>query len=238
MKFLITLFVLLTSCSLVSPKKERGISSYGGSDDVDCELLNKGCLLKRNSRTLIVFFRGWVSPHMASRYGGSRKQVSSSDWAKAARDLLDEDLRLKEIPLESSLFVVGSAHLGLSQAELVLLLEESGAEDIVFAAHSGGYKGMRATIKPMPLEFWENISGIWLLDNFYGGASFAQDLRRNFGEDFLREHCFGFITDHNRDPYINHYQSFCPNTLKSGVSHSGGVAKCMPFFERGESCVP
>lgn len=207
-------------------------------ESFDCELITKGCLVKRHSRSLIIFFRGWVSPSMANRYGGSRKQVSQRDWQKAAEDLLFEDLKLAELPLESSLFVVGSAHLGLSQEELLLLLEETGAESLVFASHSGGWKGMRATILPMPLEFWDLVSGIWLLDNYYGGASFAGDLKRNFGEDFLRESCFGFVTQHNLSRFNSGYRTICPQTLINSVGHSEGVGVCLPFFERGEQCRP
>ncbi len=234
----ICLIGMALGCSHQKVEKDRRVLASQEGAVVDCQLIEKGCLLKRNSQRLIIFFRGWVSPSMAHRYGGSRKQVSQRDWAKAAEDLLFEDLALAEIPLESSLFVVGSAHLGLSQEELLLLMEESGAEEIVFAAHSGGYKGMSQTILPMPLDFWSVVSGIWLLDNYYGGASFANDLERNFDREFLKSACFGFVTDHNHQRFDSSYKSFCPQTLTHGVGHSQGVNICLPFFERGEECRP
>lgn len=206
------------------------------TEEIDCSISNKGCLIKRDGKRLILFFRGWVSPHMANRYSGTRKAVGSKDWTKAAKDLIQEDLSLGKIPLKSSLFVLGSAHIGLTQDEIFMLLETSGASEVVMAAHSGGYKGMRATILPMPLEFWNNVTGIWMLDNFYSGASFANDLKRNFGENFLFENCYGFLTDHNLARYNSSYKSFCPKTLKRGVTHSGGVAVCLPAFEDNKDC--
>jgi hypothetical protein len=234
----LSLSLVLLGCSSNPNHNKRKMSSIDYGDDLDCGLVSKGCLLKRNSSRLIIFFRGWVSPNMASRYGGSRKQVASKDWANAAEDLIFEDLKLNDIELESSLYVLGSAHLSLSQDELLVLMEESGATEIVFAAHSGGYKGMAATIRPMPLEFWNNVSGIWMLDNFYGGGSFARDLERNFGVSFLQQNCFGFLTEHNRQSYQASYSRFCPQVLGHGVSHSGGVLQCMPYFEKGEVCRP
>lgn len=234
LSLLLTFFLL--GCSFNSTKREVAQSEV--QESLDCKLSSKGCLLKRDSNTLIIFFRGWVSPHMANRYKGSRKQVHPDDWQKAAEDLLFEDLKLAEIPVESSLFVVGSAHLGLTLEELLILMDESEADYLYFASHSGGYKGMRQTILPMPLEFWENVKGIWMLDNYYGGAGFAGDLKRNFGEEFLERSCFGFVTEHNRQRYNSSYRSFCPQTLVNQVGHSEGVGVCLPFFEKGQSCSP
>jgi hypothetical protein len=236
---IVLLFLTMAgACSFNKSNSDSRVLASQEEAMVDCQLLDKGCLLKRDSGRLIIFFRGWVSPSMANRYGGSRKEVAQRDCAKAAEDLLFEDLQMANIPLESSLFVVGSAHLGLSQEELILLMEESGAQEVIFASHSGGYKGMRQTILPMPLEFWRVVSGIWLLDNYYGGAGFANDLERNFGFDFLASSCFGFVTDHNHQRFESSYKRFCPQTLTHGVGHSQGVNVCLPFFERGEECRP
>lgn len=230
------LIFALCGCSELTPKRSTA-STYGDAE-VNCQVSSKGCLLKRNSHQLIIFFRGWVSPSMANRYKGSRKEVHADSWRHSARDLLFEDLKLGSLPLDSSLFVTGSSHLGLSQEEINDLMEESGATELFFASHSGGFKGLRQTILPMPVSFWSQVQGVWLLDNYYGGASFAQDLERNFGRDFLKDSCFGFVTEHNRERYEASYKRICPNTLVNQVGHSQGVGVCLPFFEKGLSCNP
>lgn len=236
--FIFSLYALSGCSSSNGLKAPRKLASLAEGESLNCQLLQKGCLLKRSSKKLIIFFRGWVSPSMANRYGGSRKQVAEKDWQAAAEDLLFEDLALAGIPIESSLFVLGSSHLSLSMEELLTLMDESEATELIFASHSGGYKGMRQTLLPIPLEFWEIVSGIWLLDNYYGGAAFAGDLERNFGREFLQRNCFGFTTDHNLARFNSSYKSFCPQTLTRGVGHSEGVNVCLPFFEKGEECRP
>lgn len=213
--------------------------------NIDCNINSKGCLLKQNSDTLIIFFRGWVHPDEMYKYSGLRKQLDASSWQASGRDLLlntPAHTPLAELNLISSIFAVGSAHVGLSETEMDELLEASGASYIIFASHSGGYVGLRNTILPASLDYWKKVAGIWLLDNFYAGPSFADDLRRNFGEEFLRVRCYGFVTAHNYDRFSSYldgesYQSLCPKIITSGVGHSDGVGTCLPYFEKGRECL-
>lgn len=227
---------LLCSCQSAPSRK---VSSNAPAElSFDCTSIDKGCLLKRNSRTVIIFFRGWASPSDMRNYRGERNRIHPSSWARSATDHLTRgEMALAPLELESSLFVVGSSHLGLTQAELDRILELTHADQLIFASHSGGYVGLRATLLPIPLSYWERVSGLWLLDNFYGAASMARDLERNFGTDFLRENCYGFVTDHNLANYQRHYASFCPQVRTRGVTHTNGVPRCLSAFERGEECI-
>lgn len=207
------------------------------ASEPDCTVNSKGCLLKRESDTVIIFFRGWVSPNEMGRYRGLRKQVDQAYWISSSRDILTRgEIPLQNANLTSSIFATGSSHLSLTTEELDHILDVANARYLIFASHSGGYKGMRATILPAKLEYWEKVVGIWMLDNYYGGSSLANDLRRNFGEDFLKTSCFGFVTDHNMKNFRSGYSSFCPQTRTNGVTHSGGVLKCMPYFEQNVEC--
>lgn len=242
MKKLSYLLLLSLVISCQSPQKDQRTPANdetveGIEGTLDCSINNKGCLLKRESDTVIVFFRGWVSPNEMSRYRGERKRLNERYWVPASRDILTRgEIPLGKGNLTSSIFATGSAHLGLTMEEMDQILQAANAKYLVFASHSGGYKGLRATILPAKLEYWEKVTGIWLLDNYYGAQAFANDLKRNFGETFLRENCYGFVTDHNMSKYRSSYKSFCPKTRTSGVTHSGGVLTCMPFFEQNESC--
>lgn len=205
--------------------------------EIDCEVSNKGCLLNRGSDELIIFFRGWVSPGDMRNYRGERKRLREDFYLPASENLIHgAGLSLGSIDTDLSIFVLGSAHLSLSTDEMDQLLEKANASKLIFASHSGGYVGMRSTILPAPLDYWEKVSGIWLLDNFYS-TSFGNDLKRNFGEDFLKENCFGFVTDHNLSNYRGSYRSFCPKVLVNRVEHSEGVNVCIPYFSQGLECL-
>jgi hypothetical protein len=234
LRLFLNTFVVLVLCACSSSGHKRDPSSAW--EEINCELLPKGCLISRNSEKLIIFFRGWVAPNLAKKYGGERGRLHEKSWTKSARDLAFEDLRLFNIALNSSLFITGSSHVDLSSKELKKLLEESGAQEIILASHSGGYVGMRTTILAMSGALKEKVTGIWMLDNFYGGAPFAQDLERNFGRQFLRQNCYGFLTEHNRARFNSSYASLCPHTLGHGVTHSSGVSQCMPFYESSLPC--
>lgn len=237
--FLILMTLGLCACQTSSFRKISSLNddSEAAEHDIDCSVSDKGCLLKRNSDTVIIFFRGWVSPSDMSRYRGERNRVHASSWTLSARDhLLEGEMALAPLELESSVFTVGSSHLGLSQDDLDQILYAANAERLIFASHSGGYNGLRATVLPIPKSYWERVVGIWLLDNFYGGARMAQDLERNFGREFLRENCYGFLTDHNYANYRDYFASFCPKVRTQGVSHTNGIPRCLSSFERGQEC--
>jgi hypothetical protein len=231
------LIVLIFSLGGCQTKSLRKISSID-EHDIDCSIIDKGCLLRRNSDTVIVFFRGWISPADMSRYRGERNRVHQSSWTDSARDhLIRGEMALAPLDLDSSIFTVGSSHLGLTQNDLDQILEAANAQRLIFASHSGGYNGLRATILPIPRDYWERVVGIWLLDNFYGAARMAQDLERNFGGEFLRDHCYGFLTDHNYANYRQYFSSFCPKVRTQGVTHTNGIPRCLASFERGEECL-
>lgn len=205
--------------------------------NIDCSFLNKGCLLKRESNTVVIFFRGWVSPNDMSRYQGLRKRIDNSYLTKSARDILTRgDMIIGNANLTSSIFATGSSHIALSMEEMDLILEKANAKYLIFASHSGGYQGLRKTLLPASLSYWENLTSIWLLDNFYGGQTVANDLERNLGREFLNENCYGFVTDHNMATFNTSYKSLCPKIKTSGVTHSGGVLQCMPWFEQDQLC--
>ncbi len=237
---LIYLSTLLLSCKGPSlsptdryPSQSTTISEY----DLDCEVLKKGCLLKRESDTVILFFRGWVEPEHMKKYTGLRKRVDEKFWIQSARDLIYNGMMpLSRAEMASSLFVTGSAHLPLTQEEMEQILNAANAKFLILASHSGGYVGMRASILPISKDYWEKVSAIWMLDNYYGAEGFAQDLKRNFGAEFLRDHCYGFVTDHNMKRYQASYKSLCPQTRTSGVTHTGGVLTCMPKFDQDKTC--
>jgi hypothetical protein len=235
---------LFVSVSIVNRASELREGELG----LDCQSLTKGCLLKRGSDTVIIFFRGWVPDN---RFG-SRKQVPSRHWTTAARQMMLEgtqlgwniDQSLAQLDLESSIFTMASSHLSLSMDEMDRILELSGASKLIFASHSGGQVGLRQTILAGDYEYWQQkVKAIWMLDNFYSAATTSAVIYRNFytnhpDKDFLRENCFGFVTDHNLSNYRGHYKSFCPNVLERGVGHSDGVVRCLPDFEKGEACSP
>lgn len=218
------------------------------NEGFDCEIVSKGCLLIRDSETVVIFFRGWVPDN---RYG-SRKQVSRKNWKESAREMMfngnqlgrNIDVSLASLGLESSIFTLASSHLSLTMNELDIILERSNATKVIFASHSGGQVGLRQTILGGDYEYWESkVKAIWMLDNFYSAARTSEVIYRNFftnftDKSFLSKNCFGFVTAHNMDNYKNYYKKFCPKVLTRGVGHSDGVIKCLPAFEKGERCTP
>lgn len=212
---------------------------------LDCGLVEKGCLLKRDSDEVIIFFRGWVPDN---RFG-SQRSVPIRHWQTSAFQMLTDprqigshiEQSLAELNLQASIFTVGSSDQGLTVDEMDRILEEAGASKLIFASHSGGWRGLQYTITPPPKEYWEKVKAIWMLDNFYS-TGLAEDLERNFGLEFLNQHCFAFVTPHRENRQINrfnnHFRELCPQVLDSGIGHSNGVVRCMPQFERGEPCSP
>lgn len=171
------------------------------------------------------------------RYRGQRKQVDAAYWNKSAKDLLTRgDMIVGSANLTSSVFTTGSSHIGLTMEEMDLILEKANAKYLIFASHSGGWKGLRNTLLPAKVSYWEKVTGIWLLDNYYSNSTLANDLERNLGNGFLKENCYGFVTQHNMERYKASYKRICPKTKTSGVTHSGGVLRCMPWFENHQEC--
>lgn len=209
-----------------------------GNLGIDCDVVAKGCLLKRNSDTVIIFFRGWHQ-----RYQGSG--VPQSKWKEAAYDLLTDgwhyggSIPMSNLDLDSSIFTMGDHQTGLTTEEMDRILAAAGAEKLIFASHSGGWKGLQYTITPAPTSYWEKVKGIWLLDNFYS-TGFAAHLERNFGRDFLIDNCYGYTVrgTNNYTRYRDHYSDFCPKVLDRGVGHGPGVGQCMPYFEDEQRCSP
>lgn len=225
------LFFVALFCSLI------GTSLFAQDQEIDCSFSKKGCLLKRESETVVIFFRGWVSPSEMHRYRGLRKQIEPAYWTKSAKDLLTRgDMIVGNANLTSSVFATGSSHVALTMDEMDSILEKANAKYLIFASHSGGWKGLRNTLLPAKLSYWDKLIGVWLLDNYYSNATLSNDLKRNLGTEFLRENCYGFTTQHNLARYKATYQSICPKTKTSGVTHSGGVLQCMPWFENHQEC--
>lgn len=212
-----------------------------GELELDCQTVKKGCLLKRNSDTVIIFFRGFRN--------GSSTPAPENKWTDRAAEMMlnpkeigsDITTSLSELELESSIFTLASYEMALSSNELEKILKASNANYFIFAAHSGGHRGLDNTLKAKDFELSHLVKSVWMLDNFYRPA-LARTMSDVLGINFLKEYCFGFVTAHKnneqRKRYDNHFKNICPNVLTRGVSHTSGVIKCMPYFERDEPCSP
>lgn len=231
---------LFVSTSLLSHATEVSQQEL----ELDCLSVNKGCLLKRQSDTVIIYFRGWVPDY---RFG-SRKSVPAKHWNRSAIDMMLDAKQigayrkkaLAELELSSSLFTVASPDLSLTEQEVQRLLKAANATQIILASHSGGWKGLQRTLsEDVSTGHWDKVRSIWMLDNFYN-TGLASVMQKKLGLQFLKDHCYAFVTNHKNNTQINrfnqHFRKLCPQVLDRGVSHSQGVTLCMPYFEKDEPC--
>ena len=85
---------------------------------------SKGCLVKRNSKQVIIYFRGHVKG-----LGGKPGRIPSHNWVKSAKRVLQrEPYRLKKYNVAASLYATGSSHLSLSNTEIRTILKVTGAK--------------------------------------------------------------------------------------------------------------
>lgn len=210
-------------------------SAYAGQEhnqSISCR--QKGCLLARESETLVVYFRGHVRG-----YPGHPGRVPQRFWAASARRVLTKNnYNLQRYKLKASLYATGSSHIGLSVDELLHLLLETRADRLILAAHSGGYVGLHKTLNSLSVELKKKVSGIWLLDNFYSPANTRKHLTRMFSGSFLRSRCLGYTTPHNHLRYQRYFKNICPGVraLPNGY-HVRGL-QCMEDFANNKKCVP
>lgn len=187
---------------------------------------NKGCkgyLLKRDSETVLIYFRGLALNGLKGN------------------PITNEAYNLQTIDSEISIFSTKHHTYGLSYRELETLLRITGAKKILLASHSGGWQGLVKTLPQLRrLGAVAVVNGLYLLDNFYSPRRLTRAVNETFDRGFLKYRCFAYTTPHNKSRFQSHFRDLCgrPNQVRHFPDgwHNKGVNKCLRDYVKGQNC--
>jgi prenyltransferase beta subunit len=180
---------------------------------------------------LLVYFRG---------HWNYRGDVPKSKRRDSINEVFKRyDLKVISNKLEMPLLVTSSSHLGVNKKIIIdalKLLNLPLNTEIIFASHSGGYKGYLRSLKNLQSSELI-ISDLLMLDNFYFHKSNSALIKSYIQKG---SNCSGYYTRHNQsrlDSRFTNQVSKSQCNIELRVNHNLSVNNCLTKYLTQQSCL-